>query len=221
MERETKIKTTSKKTVKKSGKASEKELRKINTDFIFSIILAIILIPLLTVFMLNLDKSEKQQVATGSAVRMTDNSSNGSCEEGTVNITTDKEKYGKNDIIALNIENSTSKYIYFEPCDDLNVFEKLVDGEWVLVESEEKVKNDYKVSFEKKDFSIECAISVPENGAGFYRSVVSVYYECKQPSRYGCKGSEIFYSNEFEVIEEGAMVEDAIEEGCVSCAGAE
>ncbi|MDD3191032.1 MAG: hypothetical protein PHI66_05095 [Candidatus Pacebacteria bacterium] len=222
MEKEIKNKIISKKTVKKSGKTLEKELRKIDTNFFFSIVLAIMLIPLLTVFMLNLDKSGERQVATRNAVDMVGNASVESCKEGVVSITTNKGKYGQDDTIALNIENGTSKYIYFEPCDDLNVFEKFVDGQWVLVTGEEKIEKDYQVSFEKKDVSIECVIGVPESGAGFYRSVVSVYYGCKQPSRYGCEGSEIFYSNGFEVIE-GAVVEDVVENdtACISCAGRE
>ena len=58
-------------------------------------------------------------------------------------------------------------------------------------------------AFRKEENITDCDINLPKSGAGIYRAVVEIYYDCQIPGREMCADSKVFYSNEFEVREVG------------------
>jgi len=130
-----------------------------------------------------------------------------------IGITTDKAEYETGEKVTLQIKNQGDSAIYLEPCRDIDVFERMENGEWVL-EQEEKVVLSYEqTDFEKKSGNTECQINLPETGVGTYRIVVPAFYGCAKPSHYACEGSKVFRSNEFTVAAAepccGAVMEPA------------
>lgn len=117
-----------------------------------------------------------------------------------IKVSLDKSSYGVGEKISLSIVNSGSRAIYLEPCEQINVFEKEVDGKWTLTG---ETNNDKSLGqsggFETKSSNTSCQIDVPEFGSGTYRLVVPVFYDCSQANRYACEESEIFYSKSFQI----------------------
>ncbi len=117
-----------------------------------------------------------------------------------ITISTDKPNYVEGERISLHIENLGSASVYSEPCKNIRVFEKDEAGQWNLQQADDIVMSYQEGDFEKKEGNADCQIDAPTGGAGTYRVVVPIYYGCEKPSRYGCDGSEIFRSNEFELV---------------------
>ncbi len=128
---------------------------------------------------------------------------------------TEKNVYRIGDKIMLFIRNDSGNSIYFEPCEYLSNFEKKINGVW---RSEKKIVED-KIydsdNFRKEKSITSCKIDLPRSGAGTYRVVVRVYYNCQIPGENTCSNSKVFYSNEFKVIgDENDFCEDKILENC-------
>jgi hypothetical protein len=133
-----------------------------------------------------------------------------------IKVSLDKSSYGVGEKISLSIVNSGSRAIYLEPCEQINVFEKEVDGKWTLTG---ETNNDKSLGqsdgFETKSSNTSCQINVPEFGSGTYRLVVPVFYDCSQANRYACEESEIFYSKDFQV----SSIEKACDSAISDCDG--
>ena len=114
-------------------------------------------------------------------------------------ITTDKEHYNVGEDIELSVKNRLTNSIYFEPCEYLDKFEKMVNGKWRESFSYGGKKNYDEFGFKREDNITNCKIELPKEGAGIYRAVVRIYYECEGPGENMCANSKVFYSNEFEV----------------------
>jgi len=164
--------------------------------FFFPMVVAIVFIPILFIMIFDLVFLGENNSPIGSYI---------SVLKGGVKISTIKNKYSANEEISLHVDNKGRYSIFFEPCETLNVFEKKIDGNWVLQGGKEAIP-EYSGSgvFEKKNGNAECKIGFPQSGPGIYRVVVPIFYGCTQPSRYACQSSQNFYSNEFEVVDGGA-----------------
>lgn len=166
----------------------------------FSVILAIVLIPMLAIMIsMIVQESGNDKTTSGDcAQEFTDS----------VKVSTDKVKYNANDKIFISVINHSNYSIYFEPCNSLGAFEKKTGNDWMLEDNEGDQEEYSNIAFERQDGAAKCEIGFPKSGPGIYRLVIPIFYECKQPSRYACQRSEIFYSNEFEVIEKSSNVVD-------------
>jgi hypothetical protein len=136
----------------------------------------------------------------------------GSCERTGIDnliVSTNKISYAPGEKISLQIENRGDAVAYFEPCKDIDVFEKQENGTWVLQQEQKILFNYEQGQFEKKDGDVECEIELPKGAAGVYRLVMPVFYGCTKPSQYACEGSQIFRSNSFEVASGAAPAESA------------
>jgi hypothetical protein len=135
---------------------------------------------------------------------------------GNIKVSLDKDSYNIGEKISLGIINSSDKAIYLEPCEQINVFEKKVNGEWILMgEANNNKSLGQSDGFEKKSSNTSCQIGVPEYGSGIYRLVVPVFYNCSQANRYACEESEIFYSKSFEI----SVFEETCDETVGDCDG--
>ena len=171
------------KTIKKITK--KPRLKQKNTNIYFEVVLMIILIPILTLVLVSLFKTDK--VYKGHYSKDSKN----------VDILTDKNVYVNGEKINLTIKNNENQAIYFEPCEYLNNFEKKINGEWK--KEDVIMSNNYynQNSFNKNKSVTRCEIELPESGKGVYRSVIQIYYSCIKPGY--CENSKTFYSNEFEI----------------------
>lgn len=113
-------------------------------------------------------------------------------------VRTDRSIYELKDRINLAIENSSERSIYTEPCQNMNKFEKKVDGSWVVVEKESQPVEFDGSGFNTKKKITKCSIPSPQE-AGIFRMIVRIYHGCVKPEV--CEGSMDFSSNEFEVKE--------------------
>jgi len=173
-------------------KTKDKKLANLTeARFYFELIVITILFPFIVLFLVDVfDRSESR-----------DNNLNARKYNNKVEILTNKNFYNPNDRLFITIRNNSKKTIYFEPCDYLNNFEKKLDGNWLTANTASDNKSYDKSNFEKrKRNNIICEIKMPESGMGIYRLVLQVYYNCKMPRGDMCKGSDVFYSNEFELL---------------------
>ncbi len=187
---------------KENKKTTEKpRLKQKNTNIYFEVILIIILIPILTLTLVSLFKTDKAYKGYYSK------------DSKNVNILTDKNVYVNGEKINLTIKNNENQSIYFEPCEYLNNFEKKINGEW---KKEDATVNDNyynQTSFNKNKSVTKCEIKLPESGEGVYRSVIQIYYSCIKPGY--CENSKTFYSNEFKVVDsKNDFCEDKVLEDC-------
>jgi len=198
-----KRKTTTKRKITKQRKKQITKKKCSIKNIYFEVILIIFLIPILTFTMIlafNTSKIYEKQYSK---------------ESKSVRILTDKNIYNPDDGIVLIVRNNSDELVYFEPCEYLDNFEKKVNGRWV---AENKIIDDSlydEYDFDKKNSVIKCKIYLPQSGEGIYRAVVNVYRNCEKPGYNMCRSSEIFYSNEFEVIgDKNDLCEDKILENC-------
>lgn len=173
---------------KKATIKQKKRITKKSVNIYFEIVLAIIIIPLFSFSVLSILRGNGHNSIKNI---FTNNSG--------IKVFTEKALYSKGENIELFIKNDSEKSIYFEPCEYLNKFEKMAGERWIKSSSYESAKIYNDVGFNKEKDFISCKIPLPENGAGIYRTVVKIYYECEKPGENMCKDSDIFYSNEFEV----------------------
>ncbi len=173
---------------KNEAKKQKKTMVRKNANIYFEIVLAIIIIPLFSFLVLSvLGKNSPDLIKNILPCR------------SDIKVFTEKISYSAGEKIELFIKNDSEKSIYFEPCQYLNKFEKMADGKWTEYSSYNGVKIYDEFGFNKGKNFASCKIQLPENGAGTYRSVVQIYYECEKPGEDACKNSDIFYSNKFEV----------------------
>lgn len=176
-------------------KTKSEHVRISEWQFFLSVVLAIVCIPIFSILVLNAFFGAQ----SGSSDLLSDKCSLNS--QNQISIFTDRPQYQPGEKIALSMENDSDYSVYFEPCKFLNIFEKKVGEEWVLQEQVEEDARYFKDEFEKKDGNASCEdIALPPSGPGTYRMAVTVFYECKRPSRYACQRSELSYSNQFEVL---------------------
>jgi hypothetical protein len=173
---------------KKEAKKQKNTIARKNNNIYFEVVLVIIIIPFFSFFTLSI-----LGVNSYSLKR------NISSNNNDINIFTEKTFYSAGDDIELFIKNDSKNSIYFEPCQHLNRFEKMIDGRWIEFSDYEGAKIYDESGFNREKNFVNCKIQLPKNGDGIYRSVVQVYYECEKPGENMCKDSDIFYSNEFEV----------------------
>jgi len=172
---------------KKAIKQKKTAIRK-KTNIYFEIVLIIIIIPFFSFFILFiLGKNTSDLIKNFLPIK------------SDIKVFTEKNFYYAGENIELFVKNDSKESIYFEPCEYLNKFEKKVNGRWIESSSYEGAKIYDESGFNREKNFVNCKINLPKDGAGIYRSVVQVYYECEKPGKNMCKNSEIFYSNKFEV----------------------
>jgi hypothetical protein len=172
---------------KKEIKQKKTEMRE-NTNIYFEMILAVIAIPLFSFLVLSVfSKNSPDFVNKILPI------------ESDIKVFTEKAFYSAGENIDLFIKNDSGESIYFEPCQYLDKFEKMVDGGWIESSNYKGAKVYDESWFNKEKNFANCSISLPKDGAGIYRSVVTVYYKCEKPGESMCKDSDVFYSNKFEV----------------------
>ena len=189
----------------------QKNIKKINSkskkkNIVFSIFLGVILMTIIVVlfsFSALLFLLENENIPY-----------NVKSDTQKIKIATDKKNYSIGENIELSVKNRSTNSIYFEPCEYLDKFEKMVDEKWEK-SSEDRDEKVYDESgFKKEDNITNCEIELPKEGAGLYRAVVQIYYECESPGRNMCANSKAFYSNEFEVKADDDFCEDKVLENC-------
>lgn len=173
---------------KKAIKYKKEAMRK-NASIYFEMVLAIIIIPLFSFLALSVFGKNSSDFINKILPIKSD-----------IKVFTGKTSYFAVENIELFIKNDSEKSIYFEPCQYLNKFEKMVNGQWVKFSNYEGAKIYDESEFNKEKNFVNCKIQSPENGMGTYRAIVQIYYECEKPGESMCKNSDIFYSNKFEVV---------------------
>lgn len=159
-----------------------------NTDVCFEMILAVIIIPFFSFLVLSvLGKNSPNLIKNVLPIR------------SDIKVFTEKTFYSAGENIELFIKNNSKEPIYFEPCEYLNKFEKMINGEWIKFSDYKGAKIYDESGFNREKNFANCEIQPPKNGAGTYRAVIRIYYECEKPGESMCKDSDIFYSNKFEV----------------------
>lgn len=173
---------------KNKTRKNKKTATRKSVNIYFEMILAIIIIPLFSFLALSaLGKNSSYLIK------------NIFPDKSDIKIFTGKISYFAGENIELFIKNDSEKPVYFEPCKYLNRFEKMTDGRWIESSSYKGAKIYDESGFNKEKYFASCKIQLPENGAGIYRAVVRIYYECEKPGESMCKDSDVFYSNKFEV----------------------
>ena len=189
----TKTKT---KTKAKATKRKKKQQKYLGEKIYFEVILMVILIPTIVLFLVPIFQEplfKESHKLLNKTVYKADN-------KNYVEITTGKNIYRVGDEMIISIKNNSSDSIYFEPCEYLNSFEKKINGIWV--DEKSVVENEIYDSrnFKKEESITNCSVSLPKSGAGIYRAVVRIYYDCQTPGENMCSDSKVFYSNEFRVV---------------------
>ena len=185
-----------KKTTKTIIKRKNKQRKYLGEMVYFEVILMVILIPTVVLFLVPIfQKPLFKEIHKQSykVVYKTDN-------KNSVEIITGKNIYRVGDEMIISIKNNSSDSIYFEPCEYLSSFEKKINGIWV--DEKSVVENEIYDSrnFKKEESITNCSVSLPKSGAGIYRAVVKIYYNCQTPGENMCSDSKVFYSNEFKVV---------------------
>ncbi len=208
MKTRTITKTTKKRKITKRKKKQQKYLGEL---VYFEVILMVILIPTIVLFLVPIFQEplfKESHKLLNKTVYKVDN-------KNSVEVMTKKNIYRVGDEIVLSIKNNSNNSIYFEPCEYLDNFEKKINGVWVSEKSvvENGIYDSY--NFKKEDNVTNCSVSLPKSGAGTYRAVIKIYYDCQTPGESMCSGSKVFYSNEFRVIGgENDFCEDKVLENC-------
>lgn len=159
-----------------------------NTGVYFEMTLAIIIIPFFSFLALSILGKNNPNLVNNILPIKSD-----------INVFTEKAYYSTGENIELFVKNNSEEPIYFEPCQYLNRFEKMINGKWTEFSNYEGAKIYDESEFNREKNFVNCKIQLPESGAGTYRAVVQIYYECEKPGGSTCKNSNVFYSNEFEV----------------------
>jgi len=185
-----------KQTKTKIIKRKKKQQKYFGETIYFEVVLMIVLIPTVVLFLVPIFQKPLFKEIYKQPYRMVYKTDN----KNSVEITTEKNVYKIGDKMVLSIKNNSSDSIYFEPCEYLNNFEKKIDGVWVgeknIVEDKIYDSNNFK----REESVTSCNINLSKLGAGIYRAVVEVYYDCQMPGKNMCSSSRDFYSNEFKVI---------------------
>lgn len=200
-----------KQTKTKITKRKKKQQKYFGETVYFEVILMVVLIPTIVLFLVPIFQKplfKEIYKQPYGIVYKTDN-------KNSVEITTEKNVYKISDKMVLSIKNNSSDSIYFEPCEYLNNFEKKIDGVWVGEKSVVENKIYDSRNFKKEESITNCSVSLPKSGAGIYRAVVRIYYDCQTPGENMCSDSRVFYSNEFKIIDgENDFCEDKVLENC-------
>ncbi len=173
---------------KKQDKKAKKEIKRKNVNIYFEVILMIIVIPIFSFLSISIFKENDSGFVSKILTGKSD-----------VKITTDKPFYVSGENMKLSIKNESINPIYFEPCEYLNKFEKKIDEKWRESFNYESIKDYDKFGFKREKNITNCEIKLPKEGAGIYRTVIQIYYECERPGEDMCRNSKAFYSNEFRV----------------------
>ncbi|MBW6440631.1 hypothetical protein K0B03_01190 [Patescibacteria group bacterium] len=175
-----------KKIIKKTS--NKKNNKNVDNNIFFKVILMIMIIPIFSFLTLSMfDSSENF-------------SNNTKLDIQKIIVSTEKEHYKIGDQIILSVENHFEKSIYLEPCEYQDRFEKKINGSWQEITSYQKDKDYDKTGFKKEDSVKDCRVILSSKEAGVYRSVVRIFFDCKKPGEQECQKSELFYSNEFNVL---------------------
>lgn len=174
---------------KNKTKKWKKTAARKNANIYFETVLAIIIIPLFSFLALSILGKNSSCLIKNILPDKSD-----------IKIFTEKTSYYAGENIELFIKNDSKKSIYFEPCQYLNKFEKMANGKWMESSDYGGAKVYDESEFNKGKKFASCKIQLPESGMGTYRAVVQIYYECEKPGESTCKNSDVFYSNEFEVV---------------------
>jgi len=164
----------------------------LDAEIIFQIVLIIIIIPVFSFLTITIfENIFYEKTCSNNEIFM---------NKGKINIVTDKRLYYEKEKIILAVENDSEESVYLEPCEYLNNLEKKINGNWEPYKEtvQNKVYDDY--GFEKRKRITICELGLPKAEPGIYRVVVRVYYDCKKPGENMCEKSSIFYSNEFEIV---------------------
>jgi|GEM_PF-2904923 len=192
------MKKNTKTTKRKTTRQKKTRQKYLGERIYFEVILMIVLIPTIVLFLVpifNKPISEKPREPLYEKIYK--NSGKYSIE-----VTTEKNVYRLGDEMTLSIKNNSGDSIYFEPCEYLNNFEKKVNGVWISERSAVEDKIYDANNFRREENVTNCSVNLPKSaGAGIYRAVVRIYYDCQMPGGDMCSDSKVFYSNEFKVIE--------------------
>lgn len=111
---------------------------------------------------------------------------------------TDKIEYENGEMIKFYLINDSNKSIFLRPCDYFNYFEKKNGSSWdgkLLECNAEEIGGDFsKVYGEAKE-----SLNSSELGAGVFRGVSFVYFDCSFPDISKCSSRKTVYSNEFRI----------------------
>ena len=197
--------------IKKVTRRKKKQQKYLGERIYFEVILMIILIPTIVLFLVPIFQKPLFKEACRQPYKVVYRADN----KKSVEITTEKNIYKIGDKMVLSIKNNSGDSIYFEPCEYLNNFEKKVNSVWVSEENTIKNKVYDSSNFRKGESITSCNIDLPRSGAGIYRIIIKVYYNCQTPGEDTCSRSKVFYSNEFKVIsDENDFCDDKVLENC-------
>jgi len=185
--------TTKTKTIRQK----KKQQKYLGGRIYFEVILMVILIPTIALFLVSIFNKplfeKSREPLYGRVYKNSDKYS--------IEVTTEKNVYRLGDEMTLSIKNNSGDSIYFEPCEYLNNFEKKVNGVWISERSAVEDKIYDASNFRREENVTNCSVNLPKSaGAGIYRAVVRIYYDCQMPGGDMCSDSKVFYSNEFRVI---------------------
>ena len=191
MKKNTKI-TTKRKVIKQK----KKQQKYLGEEIYFEVILMIILIPTIVLFLVPIFQEPLFKEICEQSHKIIYKADN----KNSVEVVTEKNVYRVGDEMVLSVKNNSNNSIYFKPCEYLDNFEKKVNGDWVSEGNVIENKIYDSRNFKKEESITNCSISLPKSGAGIYRVVVKIYYDCQIPGEEMCSDSKVFYSNEFKVI---------------------
>ena len=197
MNKNTKTKVRVKTKVRtKTTKQKKKQQKYLGEMVYFEVILMVILIPTIVLFLVPIFQKPLFKEICEQSHKIIYKADN----KNSVEIATGKNVYKVGDEMVLSIKNNSGDSIYFEPCEYLDNFEKKVNGAWVSERNVIENKIYDSRNFKKEESITNCGISLPKSGAGIYRAVVKIYYDCQIPGEEMCSDSKVFYSNEFKVV---------------------
>lgn len=122
--------------------------------------------------------------------------------QGNVVYEINKEIYKVGEEIRIEIVNNSNRSIFLVPCKYFNKFQKKAGDEWQNMDlsSCSIALNQTGDSFEKVSEKINKKISSDKLGAGIWRGVSYIYFECQKANMDSCKDSQAIYTKEFEII---------------------
>ena len=189
-------KNTKTTTKTKATKQKKKQQKYLGEMLYFEVILMIILIPTIVLFLVPIFQEPLFKEICEQSHKIIYKADN----KNSVEVVTEKNVYRVGDEMVLSVKNNSNNSIYFKPCEYLDNFEKKVNGDWVSEGNVIENKIYDSRNFKKEESITNCSISLPKSGAGIYRVVVKIYYDCQIPGEEMCSDSKVFYSNEFKVI---------------------
>lgn len=120
---------------------------------------------------------------------------------GSITYEIDKKIYETGEEMRAAISNNSNKAIYLAPCRYFNEFQKKTGDKWrnVFLSPCDSVLVQASDAFEKISGKVEEKISTGGFGAGTWRGVSDIYFDCRKAKPESCGSMKTIYTEEFKV----------------------